>query len=156
MTRSLEKFWISYNWEERDFVSCPRALHNDLARTQTQLSWLRVLHGNFWITASSCPVYRFEWLRLMADKPELSCHSSKKLAPSCWFMLKRWMWACPDCTRQLLSNFWRLEQLFAVLATSSNFCLSDNFWAKYWFGIHIKHEKVNDFVESFNSCKFIE
>ena len=31
--------------------------------------------------------------------------------------------AFPDCARQLLSNFRRLEQLFAVLATSSKFCL---------------------------------
>ena len=34
--------------------------------------------------------------------------------------------ACPDCARQLLSNFCRLEQLFAVLASSSNFL---SFWA---------------------------
>ena len=31
--------------------------------------------------------------------------------------------ACPDCARQLLSNFLRLEQLFSARATSSNFFL---------------------------------
>ena len=36
----------------------------------------------------------------------------------------------PDCARRLLSNFWRLEQLFAVLATSSKFCLSEQFLSK--------------------------
>ena len=46
---------------------------------------------------------------------------------------------------------------FAVLATSSKFCLSlSNFWAKYRFRAHIKHEKVNDFIENFNSCEFLE
>ena len=33
--------------------------------------------------------------------------------------------ACPDCAQQLLSNSWCLGQLFAVLATKWNFCLSD-------------------------------
>ena len=32
--------------------------------------------------------------------------------------------------RQLLSNFWRLEQLFAVLVTSSKFCLSEQLLSK--------------------------
>ena len=31
---------------------------------------------------------------------------------------------------QLLSNFWRLEQLFAVLVTSSKFCLSEQLFSK--------------------------
>ena len=30
----------------------------------------------------------------------------------------------------ILSNFWRLEQLFAVLATSSKFCLLEQFLSK--------------------------
>ena len=30
----------------------------------------------------------------------------------------------------VLGNFWRLEQLFAVLATSSKFCLSEQFLSK--------------------------
>ena len=37
---------------------------------------------------------------------------------------------CPDCARQLLSNFWRLEQLFAVLATSGKFYLSKQLVSK--------------------------
>ena len=48
------------------------------------------------------------------------------------------------------------EQLFAVLATSSKFCLSEQFLSKYWFRAHIKHEKVNDFLENLNSCEFLE
>ena len=35
--------------------------------------------------------------------------------------------AYPNCALQLLNNFWCLEQLFAVLATSSKFCLSEQF-----------------------------
>ena len=36
------------------------------------------------------------------------------------------------------------------------FAFQSNFWAKYWFRAHIKHEKVNDFVENLNSCEFVE
>ena len=35
------------------------------------------------------------------------------------------MAAYRDCARQLLSNVWRFEQLFSVLATSSNFYFSE-------------------------------
>ena len=58
----------------------------------------------------------------------------------------------------MLGNFWRLEQRFAVLAASSKFCLSEQFLSKilHWFRAHIKHEKVNDFVENLNSCDLLE
>ena len=44
------------------------------------------------------------------------------------------------------------EQLLAVLATSSKFCLSDHEQlqlSKCSFRAHIKQEKVNDFIENF-------
>ena len=46
-----------------------------------------------------------------------------------------------------LTTFWRLEQLFVVLATSSKFCLSEQL-------LYIKHEKVNHFIENFNLLFF--
>ena len=58
----------------------------------------------------------------------------------------------------VLDNVWRLEQLFAVLATLSNFYICNflrNFWAKYRFREHINHGKVNYFITNFNSCEFL-
>ena len=40
--------------------------------------------------------------------------------------------ACPDCARRLLSNFLRLEQLFSVRATSSNFFLFEQFLSNFY------------------------
>ena len=37
----------------------------------------------------------------------------------------------------VLGNFWRLEQIFVVLATSSKFCLSEQLLSKYRFRAHI-------------------
>ena len=46
------------------------------------------------------------------------------------------------------TTFWRLEQLFAVLAATNKFCLSEH-CAKYRPRVHIKHEKMNaDFIEN--------
>ena len=53
-----------------------------------------------------------------------------------------------------LSNFWRLEQLFAVLATSSKFYLSKQLVSKIKVYRTIKQWKVNSLIENFNSCKF--
>ena len=60
-------------------------------------------------------------------------------------------YACPDCVRQLLNTFWRLEEFFAVLATSSNF-----FLAKCTFRAHIKHENVKEFIGNFNLWEFLK
>lgn len=38
--------------------------------------------------------------------------------------------AWPDCSRKFLSIFWRLEQSFAVLTTSGNFCLLEQLLRK--------------------------
>ena len=56
--------------------------------------------------------------------------------------------ACPDCSRQLLCNVWRWDNLFVVPTTSSNFCLSEQFLTTFRFRAHIKHDKVNDFLKS--------
>ena len=53
-------------------------------------------------------------------------------------------------------TFWRLEQLFAVLATSSKLAFLSNVWAKFRFRAHIKHEKVKNCIENFSSCEFLE
>ena len=59
--------------------------------------------------------------------------------------------AFSDCARQLLSNFWRLEQLLAVLGTSSNFAFLNNFWGKCRFRAYIKLERLlNDTLTYFN------
>ena len=47
--------------------------------------------------------------------------------------------AFPDCARPLLSNFWRLEQLFAVLTTSSKFCLSDHEQLQFEQNVGLEH-----------------
>ena len=54
------------------------------------------------------------------------------------------------------ATFWRLEQLFAVLATSSKRAFLSNFWAKFRFRAHIKHEKVKNCIENFSSCECLE
>ena len=51
-----------------------------------------------------------------------------------------------------------LEQLFEVLATSSNFLL---FWVIFEQNIslekkNIKHERVNDFTETIHLCEFLQ
>lgn len=62
-----------------------------------------------------------------------------------------------NCAGELLSHFWRLEQLFAVLTTLSNFCLSGQFFlATFWFKADAKHNKINDFTKNFNLRKFVE
>ena len=48
------------------------------------------------------------------------------------------------------SNFLRFYNLEQVLPFRAIFL------AKYCFRAHIKHEKVNDFVENLNSCEFLE
>ena len=58
----------------------------------------------------------------------------------------------------MLDNFWRLEQLFAVVATLRNFYICKfprNTWATYRFREHINHGKVDDFITNFNLCKFL-
>ena len=54
------------------------------------------------------------------------------------------------------AKFWRLEQLFAVPATLSRLAFLRNFWAKFRFRAHIKHEKVKNCIENFSSCEFLE
>ena len=53
-----------------------------------------------------------------------------------------------------MSNFCRWEQLFAVLAASSNFCLFEQFLSKIGLK-HIKSKKFNDFTENFKLCEFL-
>ena len=55
----------------------------------------------------------------------------------------------------LLGNFWATFGIWSnVLRFCSNlpkfFVFLSNFWAKYRFRAHIKHEKVSDFIENFN------
>ena len=40
--------------------------------------------------------------------------------------------AFPDYARQVLSNFWDLEQLFENRATSGNFCLYEQLLSNFW------------------------
>ena len=54
------------------------------------------------------------------------------------------------------ATFWRLEQLFAVLATSSKLAFLSNFWANFRFRAHIKYEKVKNCIENFSSCECLE
>ena len=54
----------------------------------------------------------------------------------------------------IVSNFCRWEQLFAVLAASSNFCLFEQFLSKIGLK-HIKPTKFNDFTENFKLCEFL-
>ena len=50
-------------------------------------------------------------------------------------------------------NFWLFEQLSEVLVTSSNFL---PFWAIFEFRAHIKHERINDFIEKFYLCEILQ
>ena len=59
--------------------------------------------------------------------------------------------ACLDCTRQLLSSFWRLKQLFAILVKALKILVFlSNFCTEYSFRAHVKHKRVNDI----HLCKF--
>ena len=46
-----------------------------------------------------------------------------------------------------VTNVWRLEQLFAVLSKPHK---------SSFLSAHIKHEKVNDFIENYKLCDFLE
>ena len=61
----------------------------------------------------------------------------------------------PDCARQLLSNFWRLEQLFAVPATwpRANFAFLSNFEQNRGLGRTYKERKTQRFHRKLNFCK---
>ena len=59
--------------------------------------------------------------------------------------------ACLDCTRQLLSSFWRLKQLFAILVKALKILVFlSNFCTEYRFRAHVKYKRVNDI----HLCKF--
>ena len=45
--------------------------------------------------------------------------------------------------RQILSNFWRLEQLFPILATLSNFWLSEQLLSNFILIYLIRITKIN-------------
>ena len=65
-----------------------------------------------------------------------------------YFKVSSWQVACPDCAPSAtVTNVWRLEQIFVVL---SNRCKSR------FLSAHIKHEKVNDFIENYKLCDFLE
>ena len=50
-------------------------------------------------------------------------------------------------------NFWLFEQLSEVLVASSNFL---PFWAIFEVRAHIKHKRINDFVEKFYFCEILQ
>lgn len=53
--------------------------------------------------------------------------------------------ACLDCAWQLLSSFWRLRQLFAILVKVLKILVFlSNFCTKCRFRAHFKHERVNE------------
>ena len=60
----------------------------------------------------------------------------------------------------VLGNFWATfgvwSNFLQFWQPRANFAFLSNFWAKYRFGAQIKNEKVNDFIENFNSCEFLE
>ena len=53
--------------------------------------------------------------------------------------------ACPDCARQLLSNFWHFQQLFSVQATLSNFWFSEQLLSNFDQIKGFQHARVNGF-----------
>ena len=63
----------------------------------------------------------------------------------------------PDCARQLLSNFWRLEQLFAVPATRprANFAFLSNFEQNIGLGRTYKERKTQRFHRILIFVKFV-
>ena len=65
-----------------------------------------------------------------------------------YYKVSSWQVAYPDCAPSaIVTNVWRLEQLFAVLSNprkSSFLCA------------HLNHDKVNDFIENYKLCDFLE
>lgn len=80
----------------------------------------------------------FIWKKKNKQKIKTSPHNLSSLKWEKW-----WFFTSPGLSRLCLvtsEQLWRLEQPFAVLASSGNF------WATFRSKAHIKHDKSNSFI----------
>ena len=66
---------------------------------------------------------------------------------SCIFQGKQLAGGLSRLCSTTATDVWRLEQLFVVLS---------NPFKSSFLSAHIKHEKVNDFIENYELCDFLE
>ena len=64
-----------------------------------------------------------------------------------YYKVSSWQVSLSRLCSKTATNVWRLEQLFAVLSKPRK--------SSFLSG-HIKHEKVNDFIENYKLCDFLE